>query len=116
MTEATYSQPLPGRHVGEVRDPELIGTIGTELPVDAIQRSAGRIIGDGRAQPLATPYPVQALCTHQAFDYPTSHYHAFTVQLPPDLIGAVDMMVFLSDPVNERLERLIAQRGGAAQQ
>ena len=35
MTKATYPA-LPGRDVGEVRHPELVGALGLELPIDPI--------------------------------------------------------------------------------
>jgi len=72
---------LPSRDVGVVRDPELIWPLRPELPVDAIQRPHGSIVGDGGAQPLGTPHALQALGAHQAFDRATVNPHAFAVQL-----------------------------------
>src|SRR4026207_1028297 len=36
----------PGRDVGEVRDPKLVGTRRPELTIDVIQRSLGAIVRD----------------------------------------------------------------------
>jgi len=64
-----HVQPaLPGRDVSEVRDPELVGAICAELPVDAIERATSRIVREGRAYALAAPHTLQPLDTHQALD------------------------------------------------
>lgn len=57
VDDESHVQPtLPGRDVGEVREPELVRTVGPELSVAPIQWAACRIIGDGRSRSLATPY------------------------------------------------------------
>src|SRR5690606_6147138 len=110
-----HVQPaLPGRDVREIRDPELVRTVGPELPVDPIQRAAGCVIRNGRTQPFATPYALQTLGTHQTLDRATSHDDALAVQLPPDLVGAVDAMVLLPNPLDLRLELLVAASAVAA--
>ena len=50
-----HIQPaLPGRDVGEVRDPELVGPIGLELALDPILRTGCFRGQDRRARGLAT--------------------------------------------------------------
>lgn len=40
-----HVQPaLPGRDVGQVRDPQLVGPLGLEHPVDAVQRARRRLV------------------------------------------------------------------------
>lgn len=57
--DESHIQPaLPSRDIGEVRDPQLIGTIGTELPVHIAQRTRHLVVADGGAHRLASPDPM----------------------------------------------------------
>ena len=107
-----HVQPaLPGRDVGEVRDPELVGSIGLELAVDPIpgSRLRGR---DGRAYGLATAGAAQPLAAHQPLHGAAGHRHAFALQLAPDLVGAVDLQVGVPDALDVRHQR--GHRAGRA--
>lgn len=70
-----HLQPaLPSRDMGEVRAPELIGSMRLELPVDQSQR-AGRPRGrDQRAYGLAAPGTAQHLAAHQPLDATAGHH------------------------------------------
>jgi hypothetical protein len=51
---------LPGRDIGEVRDPELVRPLGTELPVDPVQRAWRLRVRNGGALGLAPAHALQA--------------------------------------------------------
>ena len=51
---------------------------------------------------------------HQALDRTSRHDRALACQLPPDLVGAVDLHVGLPDALYLRHEDIIAARSGAA--
>ena len=46
--EGDEHEALPSRDIGKVRDPQLIGPIGLELPIDAIGRARQRRVADHR--------------------------------------------------------------------
>ena len=58
--------PHPGRYIGEVRYPELVGGIGRELTVDLVIWAGLRRIGD-RCLLLAARNPLQSFLSHQPF-------------------------------------------------
>ncbi|EAA20200.1 hypothetical protein, partial [Plasmodium yoelii yoelii] len=96
-----HIQPaLPGRDVGEVRHPQLIGTIHLELPVDPIQRARDGVVGHRGAHHLATPHTGQPQPLHQALDRATGDLDTFAVQRAPDLVGAIHLHVGVPDPLN----------------
>lgn len=64
---------LPGGDVGEIRDPELVGALGLEFPIGAIQRARNRgVRSRGAHRPAASRAP-QALTPHQALDRAARH-------------------------------------------
>ena len=73
-----HIQPaLPGRDIGEVRDPELVRTIGLELPVDPVQRARCLAVGDRGAHDLAAHHTAQAQAPHQPLDRAAGNFNAF---------------------------------------
>ena len=72
---------LPGRDIGEVRYPQLVGPISLELAMDPIQWTGQRFVCNRGAHHLAPACP----------------FDAFTIHLMPDLVGAVDLHVGLPD-------------------
>ena len=99
---------LPGRDIGEVRDPELVLSISTELPVDPVQRARGLRVRDGGALGLAPAGTLQSLASHQALDGTPRHRDALAVELEPDLVSAIDLHVGLPHPVYLRHQDRIA--------
>lgn len=110
-----HVQPaLPGRDVGEVRDPQLVRALGPELPIDPVQRAKGLAVADRRAHPLVPPHASQPLLAHQPFHRAPRHRHALPPQLPPDLVSAIDLPVGLPHAFNLRHQDLITPDPGAA--
>jgi len=104
-----HIQPaLPGRDIGEVRDPELIGSIRGELAVDPIQRTRRRPIRNGGAHRLASACAAQAQATHEPFHRTARHGNGFPVHLLPDLIGAIHPQVGIPDSFDLRNQPFIA--------
>lgn len=90
-------------------------SVRLELPIDPVQRAGRRVVRHGGANRLATPLALQAQTLHQTFDCAARHRNAFAVQLPPDLVGPIDLEVGLPDPLDLRQQDPIALGAGAAQ-
>jgi hypothetical protein len=105
-------EPGPGGHVGEIGDPQAIGSRCSEVAVDQIGRAlvAG---GRGGGPPLGAPHdPTDAQLTHEPGDVVAADLDAFPAELPPELTGAVDLIVGVPDPLDLDLELGVAQRTG----
>ena len=69
-----HVQPaLPGRDVGKVRDPQLIGPIRLELPINPVQRARCFVVADGGSHDLAAHHPAQPQTPHQPLDSAAGH-------------------------------------------
>jgi hypothetical protein len=110
-----HIQPaLPGRDVGEVRDPELIGPVGPEHTVDPVQRAWLPSVADRGAHHLATAHALQAQAPHQPLDRAARNGDAFAVELLPDLVGAVDLHVGVPHALDVRHQDIVTLSSGAA--
>src|SRR5512146_5644 len=80
----------PGRHIGHVGHPKLVGTGGGELPLDQI-RSSGllRITLRRHDESAATTDTADMGSAHQAGDPLAAHPRAFVTQLGVDVGTAV---------------------------
>ena len=103
--EGDVQPTLPGRDVGEVRDPELVRPLRLELPVDAIQRARRLGVADRRSHDLAAHHAAQPSSTHQSLARASSDREAFAPELAPDLVDAVDLHVGSPDTLDLRLQR-----------
>ncbi|MNX85066.1 hypothetical protein D3C86_1168920 [compost metagenome] len=111
-----HVQPaLPGRDVGEIGNPKLIGSVGLELSIDAIKRTRRSRIACGRAHHLAADDTAQPSAAHEPLDGATGHRNAITVQLLPDLVGAIDLHVGLPDALDMRDQNIVTPGSGTAQ-
>ena len=93
----------------------MIGTFGTELPVDPVQRAWRLGVRDRGAHRLASTHALQALLAHQPFDGAARYHHTLAVELAPDLVGPVDLEVGLPYPLDLRHQAGIALRATRAQ-
>jgi len=98
---------LPRRDVREVGDPELVRPLGPELPINPVQRARRLAVADGRAHDLASHHATQPEPAHQPFDRASRCCCAFTRQLPPDLVGPVDLHVGLPDALDLRRQNVV---------
>jgi hypothetical protein len=62
--EGHVDEALPGRHIGEVRDPQLIRPLGQELPVHPVQRARRLLVGNGGSHLLAAPDTLPSVAAH----------------------------------------------------
>jgi len=106
--ECHVDPSLPGRDIGEVRDLELVGPLGTELPIDLVQRAWRLGIRNGGPHRLAAAHALQPELAHQALDGATCHRNTFAVELAPDLLDAIDLVVGLPDALHLRQQLCIA--------
>jgi hypothetical protein len=113
--EGDVEPSLPGRNVGEIRDPELIGPIGVELAVDVIQWTRHLAVAPRRALDLSPDDTPKPLPTHQALDRASRNRCSFTPQLMPDLIGAVDTHVDDPDAFNLWSQFIVSMRSRRSQ-
>jgi hypothetical protein len=67
---------------------------------------------DRGARGLAAHDPGDAQLTHEPLDGAAGDLEAFAAQLPPDLAGAVDLVVVVPDPLDLELELGIAPASG----
>ena len=109
--EGHVHEALPGRDLGEIRNPQLVRSLGLEVPVDLIQRTRRLGVGYGRAHRLAAAHALQPVQFHQPLDGTARHRCAFSPQLPPDLVCAVDPQVLLIPALY-----LLLQQGGRGQE
>jgi hypothetical protein len=106
--EGDVHEALPSRHVGEVRHPQLVRSLGVEVPVDAVQRTRRLGVGHRRAHPLAATHPLQPEPPHQSLHRAACHRHAFAHELAPDLVGAVDLQVLVIHALHLRQQARVA--------
>src|SRR5688572_7167786 len=99
----------PGRDVGDVRDPELVGTLGNEAALDEIRWPSLVGAGDSRDLVRATSgCAAKAHSSHHSLHSAASNDDVFTAQLPPHLLRAVHEMVVFVDATNLSLQLLVA--------
>ena len=97
-----------------VRNPQLIGALGLELPIDPIQLPRRFVVTDRGADHLAAHDTPQTRPPHESLDRSTGHHDAFAAQLPPDLVGAIDLQVDLPDALDLRHQGPITPHSLAA--
>ena len=114
MTKATYRQPCQVETYAQVRDPQLVRPLGTELPVDSVEQARRLVVTDRRAQDFASHHTLQSAPAHQSFHRAARHGTAFTAELSPDLVVAIDLHVGLPDALDLRRQRFVASSASAA--
>src|SRR6266511_3891700 len=107
------------RHVGEVRDPPLVGGRRGEVPPEQVRAGRrGHPVRYGGAPPgPAAADPTDADAAHQPLHRAAGHLMPLTVQLLPDLAGTVDLVVLVVDLADQGNQLLVApgpRRGPAA--
>jgi hypothetical protein len=107
----------PGRHIGQISDPQLIGSLRGGVPLHQVGWPRGARIRRGGPLGLATADAFQAQLAHRPLHRAAGHRDPLAVQLAPDLAGAVDAEVLGMDAADLRLELAVAHgsgRGGSA--
>ena len=84
-----------GPDLGQVCYPQPVRGIGDELPLDQVGRTRGLgAVGDGGLACHLAWDTAQAFGLHQPFDGAASHPMALSLELGPDLSGAIDAQIF----------------------
>src|SRR3954470_23209804 len=92
--EAEVDHPLPAADIGEVRDPQPVGSVGAEVAVDAVRRPVVSRVRARRAPRLAAPLgALDALAAHQSLDPVAADRDAVTAQHQPRSPVAVGVVV-----------------------
>jgi hypothetical protein len=97
-------EPRPGPHIGQIGNPELVRTGRAEVALHQVSGSWSSLVVDGGAGGLAAHHPGDAQLTHEPLDGAAGDLEALAAQLPPDLAGAVDLVVVVEDPPDLELE------------
>src|SRR5690625_7661485 len=98
--------------MGEIRHPQLIGAIGTELAVDPIQGARPGLVGNGCVSRLAAPDTFNAQSAHQPLNRAAGHPDAFSPELMPDLAYAVELEAFFPNTPDLHAQPGIALNAG----
>ena len=106
------AEASPGPDVGQIRDPQTVGSGGGEHAVDEIGGSLGDGRWERRPDPPAPRGPVEPEIVHQATHPVTAHVDGLARELTPDLADAVDVEVLRVHPGDVRPELLVPQRPG----
>lgn len=117
--EGDVDEAGPGRHVGEVGQPQDVRPGRLELAVDVIQRTRRGLVVDRGRDGFAPDHPLQAHLPRQSRDRASGDVEALALELPPDLAHAVDGEVLLEHASDLALQGYILpgprrQSGGIA--
>ena len=83
--------------------------------MDPVQRAWRRCIRDRGAHLLAAHHAAQPLLAHQPLHRAAGDIDAFAAQLPPDLVGTVDLQIDPPDLLDLRGQRRITLHAGRSQ-
>jgi len=108
--EGHVDEARPGRHVGEVGEPQRIRMLCLELPIDVVQRAWRGLVAGRSSHLLAADHALQSKRLHQSCHGTTRHILALTIELPPDLAHAVDTEVLLEHTPNLGLQSVVPLR------
>lgn len=114
--DSEIKEPCPGRHISDVRNPQLIGAVGCEVPVDQIRGRTGSVIRPGRNGALAPTDADKTCGSHQPGDPLATDRLARGFEFGMDAwgpIGALRHRVDRSDPAQQGGVAFAASRGSA---
>lgn len=110
--EADVGDPGPGRHVGQVGDPQLVRAGGGEVAAHQVWVTGRGRVGLGGADPLGASGPFDALGAHQPGDLVPAHLPAGPDRGLPELAGPVDAVVVLPELAQHRSQHAVAHLPG----
>ena len=100
--EGNIDEALPGRDVGEVRQPQRVRARCVELPVYPVERTGCCRIADSRADLAAAHDALQAHPAHQAGHRGSDDFLFVPPKLAPHLAHAVDAEVHVEHTLYQR--------------
>lgn len=108
--EGHIDEALPGRHIGEVADPQQVRCRHAELPIHLVQWAWRFPVRDRRPVRLAPDDALKAHVLHQPCSRAAGDLEALTAELPPDLADAVDAPVRLEHATDLGAQRVVPTR------
>ncbi len=91
--EGDVGKAAPGRHVRQIRGPEMVESRGHKRAVHRVRGVRGNIIGDRRFERPAAHGAVQPHVPHQSFDRAAIYGDPLADQLLPDFARTIDTKV-----------------------
>jgi len=89
----------------------------TEKAIPAsVRRSHSPRIATGGSHCLAAHRTSRPKATHQVFDGVARHRNHFTLQLPPELLGSIELKAGVPDPFDVWHQKFVWPDTGAVQQ
>ncbi len=102
-----------GLDVGEIGNPEPVGTGRCEVPLDEVSGPRQTVVAQGRDLEGSAPScSDQAHVAREALDGAASDADALLVQGDPDLAGAVDEVVLVVGGLDLVDQNLVSERSG----
>lgn len=98
--------------VGEVGDPAPVRSLGDEVTVHEVGSPLGARVGDRGDHLLAADRAGDPEFAHEAFDGAAGHRDLLSVQVPPDLPGAVNAVIGLVGLCDQGLQLGVAEGAG----
>lgn len=98
----------PRGDVRQIRHPELIRAFGREVALDQVQRAVGEVSRNGCPDPPAPHDAFEPDVAHQTRDRAPGDDEALALQLLPNPLGAVDVLVLVPDALDLDAKRLVA--------
>lgn len=98
------------RTVREVRHPQQVWALGSELAIDQVRRPHCRLFRDRRLEPLAARRASQSEVSHKALHGAARHPRAFASELLPNLANAIRTEVLMPHTLNLLAQFNIALR------
>ena len=98
------NEATPGRHEGNISDPQLIWPDSPELPVHQIEGAHQCSIHDRRPAFGALAQALYLESSHKTLYRTACNINMLSIKLSPDFTGTVDLEILCPDSLNFRLE------------
>jgi len=108
--ERYVAKARPCRDVGDVCQPETVRRRCLELALDEVGRLGPGVVGDRRPLELAPAHTTKPEGGHEPGDPVTADVDALPLQLGPDLVDAVNVVVLAVHPGDLRAELGVPDR------
>ena len=111
--ERDVDEPDPGRHVGEVHHPQLVGPLRDELALHQVLRACGLRVRVGSCGSWPRVPHRQPVLAHQPLHGAAGDLRALPGQLPPHLASPIDPVVVLIHATDLDQQLRVTNRPGA---
>src|SRR5690625_2945209 len=98
--ESCVNEPASGADVRQIRNPQGVRPLGTEVTVHQVSWAISSVIRDGGDFLAAPGHALQARSSHEPLHSAARHELAFPVQFLPHLPGAVTLFAAIPHPLD----------------